>query len=86
MGIAEFSTEKLVTTLHLASTFSPPNAHSNFEDLTKKIQDKQSAYQAMQKESSNIQHRLFNDREKYHTLQNSISVIHSRKGRFEAGN
>ena len=77
LGIAEFSTEKLVTTLHLASTL--PQMHTQFEDLTKKIQDKQSAYQAMQKESSNIQHRLFNDREKYHTLQNSIHVMTQEK-------
>lgn len=77
LGISEFSTEKLVTTLHLASTL--PQMHTQFEDLTKKIQDKQSAYQAMQKESSNIQRRLFNDREKYHTLQNSIRVMTQEK-------
>lgn len=77
LEIAEFSTEKLVTALHLASTL--PQLNTQIEDLTKKIHDNQSAYQAMQKESSNIQHRLFNNREKYHTLQNSIRVMTQEK-------
>ncbi|MGA8844761.1 MAG: hypothetical protein WB511_14345, partial [Nitrososphaeraceae archaeon] len=77
LGITDFSVEKLLVILKLGDSIQ--EIQTKLEDLTNKFQVKQSAYQGMQEESSNVQRRLFHNREKYHTLQNSIRVMTQEK-------
>jgi hypothetical protein len=84
LGIADLSTGELVKTLHLTNFL--PQMQTQFEELTKNIHDKQSVNQAMQKELAYIQRRLYHDREKHQSLQNSIRAMTEEKEHLKGEN